>query len=125
MNIVLRIVLVLVSLASAVYTLRKIRKSQMLIGDAIYWVFLSLGLLVLSAFPVIATSGAALIGIESPANFVYLAIFFFIIIKLFTLSVDVSMQKAKLNTAIQKFTIREAGMSEPAARAENDENPKE
>ena len=106
MSITFRVTLIIVSILSAGYTFRKIRKSQMLISGAIYWLFLSIGFIILSAFPQIAIVGAHILGIISPANFVFLIVLFIIIIKLFTLSIDISILKTKLTLLIEEYAIR-------------------
>jgi hypothetical protein len=104
---ILRIALILFSILSTIYTLLKIRKSQILIGDAIYWIVFSFGLVVLSIFPNVAVFGAKLLGITSPVNFVFLVVLFFLIIKLFTLSIEMSIYKSKLRMFIEEYSVRE------------------
>ena len=96
MSLTLRCILLLVSLLSCAYALRRIRKSQMQIDDALYWIIISVLLVVVSIFPGIATSFSTLVGIESPANAVFLSIIFLLLIKLFTLSVQVSQLNQKI-----------------------------
>jgi hypothetical protein len=105
MSIVLRIVLVVVSLLVAIYAFRKIRKAQLNIDDAIYWIVASILLFVLSIFPGIAIFASDLLGILSPANFVFLVMIFLVLIKLFSLSVDLSIQKYRLNSLIERLAI--------------------
>jgi hypothetical protein len=78
-----------------------------LIGDAIYWIFFSLGLVLLSIFPNVAVFGAKSLGIASPVNFVFLVVLFFLIIKLFTLSIEMSIYKGKLRMFIEEYSVRE------------------
>jgi hypothetical protein len=70
----------------------------MQIDDALFWIIISVLLVVISVFPIVATFFSALIGIESPANAVFLAIIFFLLIKLFSLSVQVSQLNQKIRT---------------------------
>jgi hypothetical protein len=106
MSFTFRVVLLAVSLLSAGYTFRKIRKSQMLTYDAIFWVLFSLGTIVLSIVPEIAIKGSELLGIESSANFVFLAVLFVVIIKLFLLSIDISVLKTKLKFLVEEYAIK-------------------
>lgn len=96
MSLSLRFLLLLVSLLSCAYAIRRIRRSQMQIDDALFWIITSVLLVVISAFPKIATFFSALIGIESPANAVFLAVIFLLLTKLFSLSVQVSQLNQKI-----------------------------
>jgi hypothetical protein len=78
-----------------------------LISDAIYWIVFSFGLLLFSIFPNIAVFGANLLKITSPVNFVFLVILFLVIIKLFLLSIEVSIYKSKLRIFIEEYSVRE------------------
>lgn len=99
MTLSLRIVLVLVSMITAGYVLFKIRKSQMHIEDSISWIFTSILLVVVSIFPGVATFASRLLGVVSPANFVFLCIIFVLLIQVFSLSAKLS----KLNNKFQKL----------------------
>ncbi len=105
MSVTLRVVLILVSLLAVIYTLRKIRKAQLNIDDAIYWIVLSVLLLILSIFPQTAEWGAQLLGFISPSNFVIVVMIFMVLIKLFQVAVDLSIAKYRLNLLIQKMAL--------------------
>ncbi|MCL2486915.1 MAG: DUF2304 domain-containing protein [Oscillospiraceae bacterium] len=107
MSVSLRIALVLFSIVSAAYVFRKIRKSNMYLSDSIFWVVFSFCLLLVSLFPSIAIYGSELLGVSSPANFVFLAMLFLILTKLFGLSLELSEYKFKLRTLIQEYALRE------------------
>ena len=105
MSLTLRIVLIIASVLATLYALRKIRKAQLNIDDAFYWVLFSLLLLVMSIFPQIPMFLSAFLGIESPSNFVFLFMIFIILIRLFTNSIELSIQKHRLNNLIQRIAI--------------------
>ncbi len=105
MSTTLRIVLVVISVLVAIFALRKIRKSQLAIDDSIYWIFISALLLVLSIFPGIAIWAAEKLGIQSPANFVFLVMIFFVTVKLFYVSIELSVHKHRLNYLVQKLAL--------------------
>ena len=105
MGITLRIVLILASVLAVIYTLRKIRKAQLNIDDSIYWIVMSVLLLVMSIFPQTAEWGAQLLGFISPANFVLVVMIFMVLIKLFQVAVDLSVAKHRLNLLIQKIAL--------------------
>jgi hypothetical protein len=101
----LRIVLIVISVLAVLYALRKIRKAQLNIDDAFYWIIFSVILLVMSIFPVIPVWISEVLGIQSPANFVFLFMIFMLLIRLFANSIELSVQKHRLNNLIQKIAI--------------------
>ena len=105
MSLTLRIILIAVSIIVSAYALRKIRKAQLNIDDAFYWIIVSVILLVMSIFPAVPSYLSTLIGIESPANLVFLVMIFLAFIKLFGISIEFSIQKYRLNKLIQKIAL--------------------
>ena len=105
MSLVLRIALIAVSFLVIVFVIKKIRCTQLYIDDAIYWIAFSVMLFVLSLFPQIAIGASKLLGIESPANFVFLFVIFVVMVKLFHLSIELSVQKHRLNRLVQKLAL--------------------
>ena len=117
MSLALRVVLIAVSVLVTVFVLFKIRKAQLNIDDSLYWIFFAFFLVLLSLFPGIAIWASELLGILSPANFVFLFIIFVVLIKLFDLSIDLSVQKHRLNHLVQKLALMQyrAGGDAPGA----------
>lgn len=105
MTLTLRIVLIVASVIVTFYALRKIKKAQLDIDDAFYWIMFSVMLIVMSVFPEISIYLAGLLGIESPANFVFMFVIFILLMKLFTNSIELSVQKHRLNNLIQKIAL--------------------
>ncbi len=105
MSVALRIVLILVSVLVVLFVLRKIRRAQLNIDDSVYWILFSGFLLLLSIFPQIAIWAAELLGVDSPANFVFLVMIFMVLMKLFYVSIDLSVQKHRLNHLVQNLAL--------------------
>lgn len=105
MTIYFRLLLIFVSFLTAGYVLRKIRKAQMQIDDAIFLIFVPIILVVLSLVPDMAIIASKIIGIESPANFVFLSMIFILLIKIFTLSIKISHLQHKLDILVQEYAI--------------------
>lgn len=105
MSTVLRVALIIVSVVVVFFAMRKIRKAQLNIDDSIFWVLFSLILLVISIFPQIAMWASGLLGIESPANFVFLFMIFVVLVKIFQLAIDLSVIKHRLNRLAQKISL--------------------
>ncbi len=105
MSIALRIALVVASLLLVLFVLKKIRKAKLNIDDSIYWITFAFALFLLSLFPQVAIWASSLLGIQSPANFVFLFMVFVVLVKLFQVSIDLSVQKHRLNSLIQKMAL--------------------
>ena len=121
MSIQLQIFLIVASVLVSLYAFRKIRKAQLNIDDAIYWVVSAVLLVVMSIFPGIPTYIATLLGIESPVNFVFLFMIFLVIVKLFMISIDLSVQKYRLNLLVEKLALikKYESRSEEKSNTEN------
>ncbi len=109
MSLAFRIVLIVVSVLVVLFALRKIRKAQLAIDDAIFWIICSVFLLVLAIFPKVTFFATELLGIHSPANLVFLVMIFIVIVKLFNVSIELSVQKHRLNYLVQKLALVEHG----------------
>ena len=81
MTIWFQVVLTIVSILTCGFILRSIRKSQVQINDALFWIFFSIVLLVFSIFPKLAEKIANALGIVSAVNFIFLFIIFLLLIK--------------------------------------------
>ncbi|HFI0694098.1 TPA: DUF2304 domain-containing protein [Streptococcus suis] len=98
-------ILILVSLLTGILILRRIRKSQVQIPDALFWIFFSALLLMLSLFPVLAETITKLLGIALPVNFIFLFIIFLLIIHQFQLTMRLSKLDNKLKELAQTIAI--------------------
>ena len=105
MTLLLRILLLVVSTITFLYVMRRINKSQIQIGDSIYWILFSFILVILSIFPQIVDVVKTFLGISSAVNCIFLIIIFLLIMKIFTLSIKISQMENKLNNLIQKYAI--------------------
>ena len=107
MSIILRTLLVIAAVVSNIYVIHKIRKAQMKIESAMYWVFLASLILLLSIFPVSIIWLADLIGVDSPVNLLYLLMIFLVLWKLFSLTVKNSQLENKVNVLTEELAIRQ------------------
>ena len=108
MPIILRIMLIVGSLATGIYIRGKLRKSQMQIEDVIFWLFFAAALIVMSVFPEVIVWFAELIGIDSAVNFVFLCVIFLMLIRCFSLSVKVSTLEVKLKELTERLSVKDA-----------------
>lgn len=106
MSITLRAVLLLCAVVSVAWISKKIYKSKVRLGDAIFWVCMAILVAILGIFPDIAAVCSRIIGIETPVNFVFLFIIALILEKLFTLSIKVSQLEDKITILSAEVALR-------------------
>ena len=107
MSIELRILLILASIVMIAAVVLRIRKSKFQIHDGLFWFLLSILLLILSIFPEIANKLSGLLGVESPANLVFLGILSLLLIKNFLMSVKISLLEYNLMKLTQRVVIED------------------
>ena len=76
MTMMLRVVLILVSAATMIMMIQKIRKAKLQIEDSIFWVLVSFMFVLFSLFPPVADFLAHLLGIYATVNFLFLLMIF-------------------------------------------------
>lgn len=106
MTTILRIVLIIACFITCYYALHKIRKSQMQIEDSIFWILFSIILVLVSIFPGIAYFISDLLGIGAPVNFVFLAMIFILLFKVFTMSIRMSQLEYRIKNLVQQIAIK-------------------
>ena len=107
MSLTLRIVLIVVSILTTLFMMRKIRQSKVQIEDSLFWFLFSLLLVIISIFPQIPEFLSELLGIASPVNFIFLFIIFILLIKLFYSTLRISQLDSKLKTLTQQVALKE------------------
>lgn len=106
MSIYLRIMLLAASVFTCIYVIRKIRRSQVQVMDMLFWVALSVLLVLIGMFPQIAIWSAGLLQVDSPANFVFLVIIFLLLFQCFLMSVKLSRLENRLQTLTEELAVR-------------------
>lgn len=101
MSLTLRIILIVGSILAFLFILRKIRKCQLEISDSIFWFLFAMALIAIAVFPQIVIYPAEWIGFDSPANFLFLAIIFVLLVKQFMMTLQIGLLKSKLKTLTQ------------------------
>lgn len=101
----LRIILVLVSLMTLLFVMRRVRSSKIRLEDSMVWILFSGALIVLSIFPGIFDFLAELAGVYSTANFVFLFFIFVLLILCFNLSMRASQADTKIKELTQLLAI--------------------
>lgn len=108
MNSILRGALIICALLMLVFVTRKVRKSQFDTADSLFWLFLSGCMLIVAIFPGIAYFFSNLLGIQSPSNFVFLAVIGLLMIREFTIQAQLSQLRRKTATLAQEIALRES-----------------
>lgn len=107
MPVTLSVFLVFGAVLALAFVLYKIRKGQVQTADAVFWFLLAAILVLLAVFPQIAFWCADALGIESPANFIFLCMVGVLFAKLLLQSVEIARLKAKLTQLVQEVALRE------------------
>ena len=110
--IALRIILIIMSVFTFAFVIKQIRKNKIEIGESLFWIIISIILIIISVFPQITGFFTKLLGIQSPSNFVFLVAIFIVMLKLFTLSIDVAKLKQKLKSLIENVALKEKELDE-------------
>ena len=106
MTVTLRIFLIIASLLTVIWILRKIRKMKVKMEDAIFWLIFSALIIILAIFPEISYWLSKILGIESPANLVFLFVKCLLLEKIFTLSIITSQLEEKVSILSAEVALR-------------------
>lgn len=115
MTTTLRAALIFVSLGTCCLIMRKIRQSKMQIESAIFWIVLSLVLVVYSLFPQVADFCSGVLGIYATTNFLFLFAIFVLIVKVFYMSVHISQLESQVKELVQRIALDEKMRQEKEA----------
>ena len=103
----IRVCLILGSLFTAFFVLRRVRQAKVQIEDTIFWLLFSGVLLVLAIFPGIAYWASRLLGFQSPINFVYIVVIFLLLVKQFLLSIRISQLDSRLRILTEQVALNQ------------------
>lgn len=107
MSVWFQIILIGVSLATGLFILQSIRKSQIQIADALFWIIFSIILLVFSLVPILAEAISNLLGIASAVNFIFLFIIFLLLMNQFQLTIRLSKLDTRFKDLVQRIALKE------------------
>ena len=92
MTLSLKVVLIVISILTCFYIARKLRKSQMNINDTVFWIFFAI-VLVLLRF-------------QADVNFVFVVVIFLLILRVFVMSIKISVLEDKLRNLTEEIAVR-------------------
>lgn len=107
MTLLFRIILLAVCLFTYFFLHHSIKKERMRIEESIFWLILSLLLLVFSIFPGIPDILARLLGIYSTANFLFLFVIFILLLRLFYVNAALGKLEERVKTLVQNDALRD------------------
>lgn len=107
MTPVFRILLIVVSLFTTCYILKRIRQSKLQIEYAIFWILFSGVLIVFSLFPWLVSMFTRMIGMQLPVNFIFLLFIFVLMVKLFFMTIELSTLENKVKDLTQELALEE------------------
>ena len=107
MTVTLRIILLIASILNCAWIIQRIRKAQTRIEDSVFWILFSGLLIGMSLFPQIIEWGAAITGVQSAVNFVFLSIIFVLMVKLFFMTIELSSLENKVKDLTQELALEE------------------
>ena len=103
----LRAVLIVVSILTSFMFMLKILQAKLQIVDSIFWLGFSSILIVFSIFPGLPDLLAELAGTYTTANFIYQAVIFLLLVKMFHMSIIQSQLETKIKDLAQKIALDE------------------
>lgn len=108
----LRIVLIVLSVGSLGYIIRKIRFSRMQIEYAIFWICMSVIMIIMAVFPQIVWWITRAMGMVSAANVVYIFIIGLLLAKVFMMTIEISNLEKRVKDVAQAVGIDEKEYSD-------------
>ncbi len=102
----LRITLFVVSFLLFSFVLRRIRKSGLEISESLFWMALSILLLVVSLIPEAVYFASAFFGFDSPSNFVFMCGIGVLLLRSFSQDLRICQLKKKLASLVQYEALK-------------------
>lgn len=108
MSLTLRLFCVIGAALTFIMIVTKVRRSRLRTEDTVFWIVISLALLIVAIFPNIAYELSSLFGVQAPSNFVFLVTITILLIKEFYNTLVISQLKSKLNELVQENALSSA-----------------
>ena len=113
-----RVIVLAASLGVMTYMLRKIRQAKVQIEHAMFWVVLSLVLVLFAACPPVADACARILGIYSTPNFLFLFTIFLLLVKVFSMTIHLSQIESRQKELVQKMALEQKEKEELARKVQ-------
>lgn len=112
MTSTLQLLLIIGSLLTLVFIVRKVRKSQLQIADAVVWILGALFLIFISVFSNIMNFLAIKLGFQSTVNFVFFFFICFLLLMVFIQTIKISLLNEKIKNLNHYIALKEKAMEE-------------
>lgn len=106
MSVLLRSVLLVAAAFSALWIIYRIRRAKVRLEDTLFWIGMSVILLILGVFPQVSYWAAGKLGIQTPSNFVFLVMICLLFEKVLTMSILHSQMEDKYVTMAAEMALR-------------------
>lgn len=103
----LRALLVVSALLVCLFVLHKIRKAQLQVMDAVFWLLFSLSFVVLAVFPEIASTISAALGFQAASNFVFLYVIAILVMRDFAMTVKFARLRDRFESLVKEIALRQ------------------
>lgn len=103
--VLLRAEMLVVAILFVVMVFTTVNRQRLRMSDSLIWLLISLGLIVLALVPQLSQWLADLMGIETPANLLYLLGMFFLLAVTFFLTVRASTLSDRVKSLVQTVSI--------------------
>lgn len=107
MSITLRIVLIICSIFSFIFCIRRIKQSKLKVTNSVVWMLGSLMLILMSIFSGIVEWLAEKLGFIAPVNFVFLIMIAFLLIQVFIDNIRISGLSEKIKDLNHYIALKE------------------
>lgn len=123
MTPIFRILLIVVSLLTTYYILKRIRQSKLQIEYAIFWILFSGVLIIFSLFPWLVSLFTRMIGMQLPVNFIFLLFIFVLMVKMFFMTIELSTLENKVKDLTQELALEEKERQDEQKKLLEETNP--
>ena len=120
---IFRILLIVVSLLTTYYILKRIRQSKLQIEYAIFWILFSGVLIVFSLFPWLVSLFTRMVGMQLPVNFIFLLFIFVLMVKMFFMTIELSTLENKVKDLTQELALEEKERQDQQKELFEEANP--
>jgi len=87
--------------------IRRIKKAEINARDTVFWFVLAACFVIIAIFPQIVFLFSDLLGITSPANFIFLFVIAVLFVREFLSTVEIAKLREKLSTLTQEIALNE------------------
>lgn len=105
MSVLIRILLIISAFLMLMFMLKKIHQAKLKIEYTIFWIAFASILVIMGIFPEVLYKISYFIGFQSPISMVFLIIIFVLIIKMFFMTLQISLLEHKIEALAQQIAI--------------------